>query len=85
MTGINGDTSINTFTVSGTATDAVVDYENPNYTGGSGVGANFTVTRTGTVYSATVNCRYRYNATEQIVIAGTDLGGTSPVMTVQLQ
>ena len=79
VTGINGDTSINTFTVSGTATDAVVDYENPNYTGGSGVGANFTVTRTGTVYSATVNpAGTGYNATEQIVIAGTDLGGTSP-------
>ena len=76
---INGDSSINTFTVTGSATDAVVDYTNPNYTGGDGVGANFVVTRTGTVYSATIDpAGTGYNATNQIVIAGTDLGGTSP-------
>ena len=76
---INGDTSINTFTVTGSATDAVVDYTNPNYTGGDGVGANFVVTRTGTVYSATIDpAGTGYNATNQIVVAGTDLGGVSP-------
>ena len=76
---INGDSSINTFTVTGSATDAVVDYTNPNYTGGDGVGANFVVTRTGTVYSATIDpAGTGYNATNQIVVAGTDLGGTSP-------
>ena len=79
VTGINGDTSINTFTVSGTATDAVVDYENPNYTGGSGAGANFTITRTGTVYSAVATpAGTGYNATDVITIAGTELGGLTP-------
>ena len=82
---VNGDTSINTFTVTGTATDAVVDYSTPNYTGGDGVGANFTVTRTGTVYSATIDAPGTgYNATNQITIAGTEVGGSSPANDVTI-
>ena len=79
VTAVNGDSSINTVTVSGTATDALVVIENPTYTGGSGAGANFEITRTGTVYSAVVApAGTGYNVTDQFVIAGTELGGLSP-------
>lgn len=73
--------AIETATVSGTAPDAQAEYNNINsgsytYSGSTGSGAIFTINRTGTVYSATVNTvGSNYLPTETFTIDGALLGG----------
>ncbi len=80
VTGVGLDGSITSVSITGTAPNALVAYDNPVYTtGGSGIGIDFTVTRSGTTYSVVFNnAGSGFLATETITVAGTELGGTSP-------
>ena len=82
VTGIFSSGAIDTFTVSGTAPDASVVINNPpiaSTTTVAGSNAAYDVTITGTVYSVIrQNNGINYLPTEEIVISGTELGGTSP-------
>jgi hypothetical protein len=77
---VNGNGGITGLTITGTGTDANVDYASPTYTtSASGTAAVFTVNRTGTTYSATfTNNGSGFIQGETITIAGTELGGLSP-------
>ena len=86
VSGVNGTGGITGLTISGTATDANVDYTSPTYTtSASGTGAVFDINRTGTTYTATFsNNGSSFVAAETIDIAGTALGGTSPANDCQI-
>lgn len=74
--------SIATFTFTGTAISPTVSTTvTVSATGGSGTGATFDVTRTAgeVTYTVTLNnSGSAYEVTDELTIAGTDLGGTSP-------
>ena len=74
--------SIATFTFTGTAVSPTVSTTvTVSATGGSGTGATFVVTRTAgeTTYTVTLeDAGSAYEVTDELTIAGTDLGGTSP-------
>ena len=80
VTGVGVGGAITTITAAGTAPAQVVQYTQPAYTtSGAGTLATFNVTRTGTVYSATVNnIGVNYLQNDTLVFAGNILGGTSP-------
>ena len=86
VSGVNGTGGITGVTISGTATDANVDYTSPAYTtSASGTGAVFDINRTGTTYTATFsNNGSSFVGAETIDIAGTALGGTSPANDCQI-
>ena len=78
---VNGLGKILTATATGTAADAQVTYASVTYTTSSpgGTTAILDVTKTGTVYSITItNPGIGYSNGETLVVAGTNLGGTSP-------
>ena len=83
---VNGNGGITGLSISGTGTDANVDYASPTYTtSASGTAAVFTINRTGAVYSATFsNNGSGFVAAETIDIAGTELGGLSPANDCQI-
>jgi len=82
VTGIFSSGAIDTFAVSGTAPDASATVNNPpiaSTTTVAGSNAAYNVTITGTTYSVTrINDGINYLPTEEIVISGAELGGTSP-------
>jgi hypothetical protein len=80
VTGVGLDGSITSVSISGTAPNALVSYDNPAYTtSGSGIGIDFTVTRSGTTYSVVFNNPGSgFLATETITVVGAELGGTTP-------
>jgi len=82
VTAITSGGAIDTFTVSGTAPDASATITNPpiaSTTTVAGSNAAYDVTITGSVYSVTrTNDGINYLPTEEIVISGAELGGTSP-------
>ena len=87
VTGVDGSGKITSATASGTAPDAVVEYTGVAYSGGSGTGAAFDVTRTGTVYSVSIQSGQQginYVPTDTITVLGTSLGGTSPTNDVTI-
>ena len=75
VSGVNGTGGITGVTISGTATDANVDYTSPAYTtSASGTGAVFDINRTGTTYTATFSDNgSAFVAAETIDIAGLSL------------
>ena len=79
VTSVGTEGNILTFDIVGTAPDAVVEYVTPpSTTSGSGQDADFTVTRTGTTYTAQLNAiGTNYLPNEIITIDGADLGGVS--------
>jgi hypothetical protein len=80
ITGVGLDGGITSLTFSGTAPDALEIYNNPTYTtSGSGIGIDFSVTRSGTSYTATFNnTGLGFLPTETITVSGDQLGGTTP-------
>ena len=81
VTAVGGSGEIQTISSAGTAPAQTVNYVSPTYTTGSagGVTAAFTVTRTGTTYSAVVTTiGSGYSATDTLTFAGTQLGGATP-------
>jgi len=68
-----------TFTISGTAPDAVVVYNNPGYvTSGSGVNLTVDITRNGTGYSVSiVTPGQNFAPSDTVTIDGSVLGGAS--------
>ena len=83
---VNGQGGITGLAVTGTGTDANVDYTSPTYTtSASGAGAVFDINRTGSVYTATFsNNGNSFVGSETIDIAGTELGGSSPANDCQI-
>ena len=83
---MNGQGGITGLAVTGTGTDANVDYTSPNiHNILPGAGAVFDINRTGAVYTATFsNNGNRFAQNETIDIAGTELGDSSPQMIVKL-
>jgi hypothetical protein len=77
---VNASGTILTFTRSGTAPDARVDYQNvPWTTAGNGVNAIIDVNVLGTVYTPSVlNAGSAFNIGDQLVISGADLNGSTP-------
>ena len=87
VTGVDGSGKITSATATGTAPDALVEYTGVAYSGGSGTGAAFDVTRTGTVYSVSIQSGQQginYVPTDTITVLGTSLGGTSPTNDVTI-
>ena len=81
VTSVNGSGGITGQSVTGTAVDADVSYENVTFTTSSigGVTANITVRRVGTTYEVgIVGGGSGYSATDTLNVLGTDVGGTSP-------
>jgi hypothetical protein len=81
VTGVDPDGGITSYSTSGTAPNAVVTYTgiNQNSTSGSGSGAIFDITRSGTTYTPTASFGgANYNASDTVTILGTALGGASP-------
>jgi hypothetical protein len=78
VTGVNAGV-ITSHSVSGTAPDAVETYVNPAYsTSGSGTLATFSVTRTGTSYSAIITALGTgFAQNDTVTIDGGNLGGAS--------
>ena len=79
VTSVGTDGNILTFDIVGTAPDSVVEYVTPPFTtNGSGQDADFTVTRTGTTYTAQINAiGTNYLPNEVLTFDGADLGGVS--------
>lgn len=77
---VDGDGVPTNFTWTGIAPDAEVAYNNPSYTSNNQNGSldDFTVTRTGTVYSVQINTSANWISTDLILITGDNLGGSSP-------
>ena len=86
VSSVNGQGGITALAVTGTGTDANVDYVSPAYTtSASGTGAVFDINRTGAVYTATFsNNGSSFVGAETIDIAGTALGGSSPANDCQI-
>ena len=81
VTGVDGTGAITSFDYDGTPPVASATYFSVpyTYTGAIGQFAAFSVTRTNTVYALNIlNAGADYVPTETFLIAGTDLGGTSP-------
>jgi hypothetical protein len=80
ITGVDEFGSIISATVTGTAPDAYAEYASVLYiTSGTGINADFNVTRSGTAYGVTFNdVGTGFNINDTITVLGTDLGGTSP-------
>ena len=76
----NPDGNILAYDLIGTAPDATVSYTSPTgVTSGSGIDADFTVQRNGTVYTAQLNNPgTNYLPNDIIVFSGADLGGATP-------
>jgi hypothetical protein len=84
VTTVDGSGGITAATVTGTAPNASVNYGVDNvdityvYSGTTGSGAEFTVTRNGTVYSASIDVAgSNYLPTETFTIDGANLGGVT--------
>ena len=79
ITGVDGDGGITTFSTSGTAPDAIVNYTSVTGTASlAGTNASFDIERTGTVYTANLNLSgANFVQNETITILGTDLGGAT--------
>ena len=86
VSSVNVEGGITGLTVSGTGTDANIDYVGVAYTtSGTGTGAVIDINRTGTTYSATfTNTGGNFNATDTITVAGTEVGGLSPTNDVTI-
>ena len=83
---VNGNGGITALTISGTGTDANVDYTSATWTtSGSGTGAVVDINRTGTVYTATfTNTGASFAAADTITILGTAVGGLTPANDVTI-
>lgn len=79
VTSVSVDGSIISASIVGTAPDAFVNYDNPSFTtSGTGVGLDFSVLRSGTVYSVDfINFGSGFVIGDTISIIGTNLGGTT--------
>jgi len=86
VSSVNVDGGITGLSVSGTGTDANVDYTSVAYTtSGTGTGAVVDINRTGTTYSATfTNNGSNFAALDTITILGTAVGGLSPTNDVTI-
>ena len=79
VTTVGSQGQITGTTVTGTAPDATVTYNNVSASGGSGSGASFDMTRTGATYSAILNgVGANYVNGEQLTIVGANVGGATP-------
>lgn len=81
VTGIGENGAITSVSFTGTAPDALVNYENPAYaTSGSGTDIDFSVTRSGETYTIIFsNQGTGFLPTDTITITGDQLGGTTPL------
>ena len=86
VSSVNGQGGITGLSISGTGTDANVDYVGVTWsTGQSGASAVIDINRTGATYTATfTNTGTGFAQNDTITIAGTEVGGSSPANDVTI-